>query len=63
MQILGVDVGGTGIKGVPVNLEKEEYLGERFRLDTPVPREPKAMVNTIAEVVKHWDWKGPVGVG
>ena len=37
MQILGVDVGGSGIKGVPVNLEKEEYLGERFRLDTPVP--------------------------
>ena len=29
MQILGVDVGGSGIKGVPVNLEKEEYLGER----------------------------------
>ena len=63
MAILGVDVGGSGIKGVPVNLTKEEYLGERFRLDTPVPREPKAMVKTIAEVVKHWDWKGPVGVG
>ena len=50
-------------KNNPFILQKEEYLGERFRLDTPVPREPKAMVKTIAEVVKHWDWKGPVGVG
>ena len=63
MEILGVDVGGSGIKGVPVDLEQEKYLGDRFRLDTPFPREPIAMVNTIAEVVKYWDWKGVVGVG
>jgi len=63
MEILGIDVGGTGIKGVPVNLETEDYLGERFRLPTPIPRKPKSMINTIAEVVKEWDWKGAVGVG
>ena len=63
MEILGIDVGGTGIKGVPVNLKSEDYLGERFRLPTPIPRKPKEMIKTIGEVVKHWDWKGPVGVG
>lgn len=63
MEILGIDVGGTGIKGVPVNLDTEDYLGERYRLDTPIPRKPKAMVETIAQIVEHWDWKGPVGVG
>lgn len=63
MEILGIDVGGTGIKGVPVNLKTEDYIGERFRLPTPIPRTPKAMVKTIGEIVKEWDWKGPVGVG
>lgn len=63
MEILGVDVGGTGIKSLPVNIETGAYLGERFRLPTPVPRTPKAIVKTIGKVVKEWDWKGPVGIG
>ncbi|MGB3775432.1 MAG: ROK family protein [Leeuwenhoekiella sp.] len=63
MQLLGIDVGGSGIKGAPVDLVKEDFLGERFRLDTPIPRKPKAMIETIGQVVKEWDWKGPVGVG
>lgn len=63
MQILGIDVGGSGIKGAPVDLDNEDFLGERFRLDTPIPRKPKAMIETIGRVVKEWDWKGPVGVG
>ena len=63
MQLLGIDVGGSGIKGVPVDLEKKDYMGERFRLPTPLPRKPKAMIETIGQVVKEWDWKGPVGIG
>ncbi|MGB5944336.1 MAG: ROK family protein [Leeuwenhoekiella sp.] len=63
MELLGVDVGGSGIKSIPFDIETQKYGGERFRLNTPIPRKPKAMIETIAEVVKHWDWKGPVGVG
>lgn len=63
MQLLGIDVGGSGIKGAPVDLAEEDFLGDRFRLDTPIPRKPKPMIETIGEVVKEWDWKGPVGVG
>lgn len=63
MQLLGIDVGGSGIKGVPIDLENKDYLGDRFRLPTPIPRKPKAMIETIGQIVKEWDWKGPVGVG
>ncbi|MGC4046670.1 MAG: hypothetical protein QM758_22995 [Armatimonas sp.] len=35
--ILGIDIGGTGIKGAPVDVNKGELVGERFRLETPNP--------------------------
>lgn len=61
--ILGIDIGGTGIKGAPVDITTGELIGERFRLETPQPATPEAMVATVAEVVKHFDWHGPIGVG
>ncbi len=61
--ILGIDIGGTGIKGAPVDVIKGELVGERFRLETPQPATPEAMVQTVAEVAKHFDWKGPIGCG
>ena len=63
MQILGIDIGGSGIKGVPVDLETQEYLGERFRIETPRPAKPKAIAKCVQELVKHFNWKGPIGVG
>ena len=61
--ILGIDIGGTGIKGAPVDITKGELVGERFRLETPQPATPEAMIATVAEVVKNFDWKGPIGAG
>ena len=61
--ILGIDIGGTGIKGAPVDVVKGELVGERFRLETPHPATPEAMIETVAEVAKHFDWKGPIGAG
>lgn len=63
MQILGIDIGGTGIKGAPVNIESGEMTAPRFRLPTPVPARPNAVAETVAEVVRHFEWKGAVGVG
>jgi len=63
MQILGIDVGGTGIKGAPVDTERGEMVGERFRLETPHPATPPAVVETIAEVARHFEWTGPIGCG
>jgi polyphosphate glucokinase len=63
MEILGIDVGGSGIKGAPVNLETGEMTAERFRLATPEGGKPGDMANTMAEVAQHFNWKGPIGVG
>jgi polyphosphate glucokinase len=62
-KVLGIDVGGSGIKGAPVDIEKGELTMERFRIDTPQPATPKAVSKTINEIVKHFKWNGPIGVG
>ena len=63
MAIMGIDVGGSGIKGVPVNIETGELLGERYRLETPEGAKPDEVADTIAKVVRHFQYSGPVGVG
>ncbi len=63
MQVLGIDIGGTGIKGAPVDTDSGELLGERFRLLTPQPATPDAVIETVSELVTHFQWKGPVGCG
>lgn len=63
MHILGIDFGGSGIKGAPVNVENGELLAPRFRLPTPIPSKPRKVANTILEIVKHFDWQGPLGCG
>ncbi|MCL7763908.1 ROK family protein [Polaribacter sp. Z014] len=61
MKVLGIDIGGSGIKAAIVNTKNGELLSERHRIDTPKPAEPKAVAKVIKEMVKHFDWKGPVG--
>jgi len=63
MEALGIDIGGTGIKGALVNTDSGEMLTERYRLLTPQPATPKAMIKTMADIVKHFYWHGPVGCG
>ncbi len=63
MEVLGIDVGGSGIKGALVNSITGEMLTKRFRIPTPPSRKPAEMAAVIAEIVKHFDHKGPVGVG
>lgn len=63
MELLGIDVGGSGIKGGLVDPNKGELLGKRFRLATPKPATPEAVTKTVARVVEHFDWSGKVGAG
>jgi len=63
MIVLGIDIGGSGIKGALVNSLTGEMLTERHRIPTPPSRKPKEMAKIVAELVKHFDHKGPVGVG
>lgn len=61
--VLGVDIGGSGIKGGLIDVEKGEMISERHRIDTPQPATPAAVAATFRELVAHFNWKGPVGVG
>ena len=61
-QALGVDVGGSGVKGALVDLDTGRLIGERFRLDTPQPATPEAVTAAVAAVVAHFGCDGPLGV-
>jgi polyphosphate glucokinase len=63
MQVLGIDVGGSGIKGAPVDTETGTLLAERFRIKTPKSGEPEPMAEVVAEIARHFNWSGPIGIG
>ena len=63
MDVFGIDVGGSGIKGAPVDTETGELLAERVRIKTPRPARPEAIVETAVEVVRQSGWEGPAGCG
>jgi polyphosphate glucokinase len=62
MQIFGVDIGGSGIKGAPVDLERGDLAEERFKVLTPHPATPELVADGVKEVVGHFGWTGPVGI-
>ena len=61
--ILGVDVGGTGIKGGVVDVVEGKLIEDRKRILTPKPATPESVAATFAELVRMHDWKGPVAAG
>ncbi|MEI6861509.1 MAG: ROK family protein [Verrucomicrobiota bacterium] len=63
MNILGIDIGGSAVKGAPVDTGTGRLLDERFRVETPIQLTPRAMARTVAEVATHFRWRGPIGVG
>jgi polyphosphate glucokinase len=63
MQILGVDIGGSGLKGAIVDVISGELRSERIRLVTPKPSTPERMAETFLELVQKLNWSGPVGCG
>ncbi|MEV7013103.1 polyphosphate--glucose phosphotransferase [Streptosporangium sp. NPDC051022] len=62
MEVLGIDIGGSGIKGAPVDIAKGELAGERLRIPTPVPAKPKEVTEVVARIAEHFGWKGQVGI-
>jgi polyphosphate glucokinase len=61
--ILGIDIGGSGIKGAPVDIKTGKLLDERHRIPTPEPSSPEKVAKTIKELVRHFKWNGPIGCG
>ncbi|WP_329472129.1 ROK family protein [Streptomyces sp. NBC_01723] len=62
MQIFGVDIGGSGIKGAPVDLDRGDLAQERCKVLTPQPADPGGVADGVKEVVEHFGWTGPVGL-
>jgi polyphosphate glucokinase len=63
MEILGIDIGGSGIKGAVVNTETGELAASRIRIATPSPSKPANVADIVADIVDHFDWNGMVGCG
>jgi len=63
MQALGIDVGGSGIKGALVDLDTGELTTERIRIRTPSSFKIKVVAKTIARLVDRFEYHGPVGIG
>jgi polyphosphate glucokinase len=62
MNVFGVDIGGSGIKGAPVDLGLGELSAERHKVLTPQPPKPDAVAEAVQQVVSYFGWSGPVGV-
>ena len=58
----GVDIGGSGIKGSPVDVDNGVLAEERLRVPTPQPSTPGAVADAVAEIVEKFGWTGPVGI-
>jgi polyphosphate glucokinase len=63
MTILGIDIGGTGIKGAPVDVQTGELVSPRYRLPTPEMAKPDDVAKVVVEIAKHFSWNGKIGCG
>ena len=61
---LGIDIGGSGVKGAPVDLSTGQFAADRKRIPTPQPSTPEAVADVVVEIAKHFGGKSdaPVGV-
>jgi len=63
MNILGIDIGGSGIKGAPVDTETGQLLADRIRIKTPPKGEPEPVADVVNQIAQSFNWKGPIGIG
>ena len=62
MVVLGIDIGGSGIKGAPVDLKTGEFAADRVRIETPQPADVPAVVRTVQEVAGSFDPAASIGI-
>ncbi len=63
MEFLGVDIGGSGMKGAVVDVSQGTLRSERIRIETPCPSTPDNMAKALYELTKKLNWSGPIGCG
>jgi polyphosphate glucokinase len=62
MHALGIDIGGTGIKGAPVDVDTGKLLAPRQKIATPRPAKPEPIADVVKQLTTAFDWSGPVGI-
>jgi len=63
MKVLGIDIGGSAIKGAPVDTATGRLLAGRFKIETPLLLSPTEMADAAGMIAAHFRWRGPVGIG
>lgn len=63
MNVLGIDIGGTGVKGALVDITTGQLVSERERIETPKPATPEAVIGVIQQLIERFNYEGPLGVG
>jgi polyphosphate glucokinase len=63
MKILGIDIGGSALKGAPVDTRTGRLLAARHRIPTPEVVTPAKMARAVGEIAVHFRWRGPIGIG
>jgi polyphosphate glucokinase len=63
MKVLGIDIGGSALKGAPVDTATGRILAERHRIPTPEMLTPPQMAAAVAALARHFQWRGPIGIG
>jgi len=58
----GIDIGGSGMKAAPVDLDTAKLTAARFKILTPHPATPDSMADVVVQLVQHFEWSGAVGV-
>jgi len=61
--ILGIDIGGSGIKGTLVDIEQGIFVKERYRIETPEIADPDQIIQLIQKIIKHYNYSGKIGCG
>lgn len=61
--VLGIDIGGSGIKSALVDTSDGSLVTDRVRVDTPQPATPENVTSALAEMVGDYDYDGPLGIG
>lgn len=60
---IGIDIGGTGIKGALVNTKKGSLVGDRIRFDTPEGATPEEVVGKVGQIVEQLDVDSDTPIG
>jgi polyphosphate glucokinase len=63
MKVLGIDIGGSSVKGAPVDTRTGRLLEERRRIAMPERLTPAGVGRVAAELAASFGWRGPIGIG